>query len=69
MGTLREPCRGGSNGNQKKMVRGQNHQKLLKTTKTIKTNKNHQHLVEMKGNGKGYPRGTVVDLMETKRKW
>ena len=69
MGTLREPCRGGSNGNQKKMVRGQNHQKLLKTTKTIKTNKNYQHLVEMKGNGKEYPRGTVVDLMETTRKW
>ena len=69
MGTLREPCRGGSNGNQKKMVRGQNHQKILKTTKTIKTNKNHQHLVEMKGNGKGYLRGTVVDLMETTGKW
>ena len=69
MGTLREPCRGGSNGNQKKMVRGQNHQKLLKTTKTIKTNKNYQHLVEMKGNGKGYLRGTVVDLMETTGKW
>jgi hypothetical protein len=34
MGTLREPCRGGSNGNQRKMVRGQNHQQLLKTTKT-----------------------------------
>ena len=59
----------GSNGNQKKMARGQNHQKLLKTTKTIKTNKNHKHLVEMKGNGKGYPRETVVDLMETTRKW
>jgi len=23
----------------------------------------------MKGNGKGYPRGTVVDLMETTGKW
>ena len=69
MGTLREPCRVVSHGNQRKMVRGQNHQKLLKTTKTIKTNKNHQHLVEMKGNGKGCPRGTVVDLMETTRKW
>jgi hypothetical protein len=25
--------------------------------------------VEIKGNGKGYLRGTVVDLMETTRKW
>ena len=52
MGTLREPCRGGSNGNQRKMVRVQNHQKLPKTTKATKTNKNHQNLVEMKRNGK-----------------
>jgi hypothetical protein len=64
-----EPCRVGSNGNQRKMVRGQNHQKSLKTTKTTKINKNHQNLVEMKGNGKGYLRGTVVDLMETTGKW
>ena len=69
MGTLREPCRGGSNGNQRKMVRGQNHQKSLKATKTTKTNNNHQNLVEMKRNGKGYLRGTVVDLMETTGKW
>jgi hypothetical protein len=41
MGTLREPCRGESNGNQWKMVRGKNHQKSLKTTKTIKSNKNY----------------------------
>jgi len=26
-------------------------------------------MVEMKGNGKGYLRGTVVDLMETTGKW
>ena len=26
-------------------------------------------MVEMKGNGKGYLRGTVVDLMETAGKW
>ena len=68
-GYLAEPCRGGSNGNQRKMVRGQNHQKSLKATKTTKTNNNHQNLVEMKRNGKGYLRGTVVDLMETTGKW
>jgi hypothetical protein len=48
--------------------------KLLKTIKiwwksnTI-TTKNHQNLVEIKGAGKGYLRGTVVDLMETAGKW
>ena len=63
-----------------KMVMGRNHQKLLKdnqnhhhkllkTTKTTKTNNNHQNLVEMKGNGTEYLRGTVVDLMETAGKW
>jgi hypothetical protein len=44
MGSLREPCRGGSNGNQVKMAKGQNHHtnyqkqpkppKLPKSTKT-----------------------------------
>jgi hypothetical protein len=51
------------------MVRGPNHKKSLKTTKTTNTNKNHQNLMEMQGNGKGYLRGTVVDLMETTGKW
>ena len=31
--------------------------------------KNHQNRVEIKGNGKGYLRGTVVDVMETAGKW
>jgi len=43
--------------------------KIPKTSKTTKTTKNHQNLVEIKGNGKGYLRGTVVDVMETAGKW
>jgi hypothetical protein len=63
--------RGGFDGNQRKMVGGPpgnltknhtNHQKPPKTTK------NHQNLMEIKGNGKGYPREAVGDMMELKGK-
>jgi hypothetical protein len=46
-----------------------NHEKVTKTTKTTKTTKNHQNLLEIKGHCKGYPQGTVGDLMETTEKW
>jgi hypothetical protein len=57
-------------GNQVKNGKGPKpSQKLPKTAKTTKTTKRHQNLVDIKGNGKGYLRGTVVDLMETAGKW
>jgi hypothetical protein len=43
--------------------------KIPKTTKTTKTTNNQQNLMEIKGNGKGYLREAVVDLMETAGKW
>ena len=73
--------RGGFDGNQRKMVEvapketlpkitqttktTKNHQKLAKPPKTTK---NHQNLMEIKGNGKGYPREAVGDMMELKGK-
>jgi hypothetical protein len=45
---------------------------IQKNTKNIQNHQNYQKppkLVEIKGNGKGYLRGTVVDVMETAGKW
>ena len=48
MGTLREPCRGGSNGNQRKNGNGPKPSKIIKRqpkppSQIMKDNQNHQN--------------------------